>query len=495
MDDKLFEDKFKDVFPTDERKRQLSQQGKSIGDDVNAALSVFNTVSKKNVSSKVKPVKRNINKEYADQVFNIVKESINKSPRDKDLVFDYIKWYLLKRMTYMINFTGDVNEFAEKLANELIKIQNGVISYELLDDIISSNKYYFRIHNNKFEVFINNYIMNYCIHNADKMFYKEEFTTVLRYVIKMMLVSGRYNNLVNMKDIIQKSAFKLSDYLLFNNCDIEEIISGRYDMEIDDWIKNDSIYVKSVSERKYSSDEVIDKVNAGKKKIKVTAGNIVKNKIARRTIAFVLAMLVFSNSNVGINFFKKADSVIFQYSVSTDKIIRNFDNYDYPKINGYGDIDFPETIGHIEEIFGSYLSKNKSWNDHYEQICLYEAYSSITKRDIAMMDSILLMTKGYFQVNEMEFEYLALSGYDSYPQYVYDMMSRASLDVSKYTDAVETYKALLTEDGDVKAYDLLASNYKKDIEKMMREYSKYMETLKKEFANDIQKRGRNNGRS
>ena len=416
------------------------------------------------------------------------------SKRDLEIA-NYIKWYFLEKHKYDLKINVDIEKFIKEHV-EGLKI-NGL--YDALYKDIKSVSSYVKVSNIRFENYMSHIIMT-CKRNG--IISLDEDYKCMYELVKLKLSSelSKYYDFTNARKFLDESCFDLCQYLLFNGYNYIDLINNNSECVriIDEFILNKKLYLNSVDLTRH---EVYRKDTSSSKNKKnrhgITIDDIVTNRILVRTVAGILAAISIGSFVI----FKKVNEHKTQTAdIEVVEVIKSFDNYEYPIIkNSDTGAAFPEALIHLKTIFPEYFAMNVSDDDHYEQIPLFLVYKSIDMNmanKLNMMDSILMILKGdlqnkdYYSRTKETPEYNAIKGYDSYVVYVYYMLHYAGIDVSPYNDAVASYVKMMdrnmTSGNFDNVYLKLSTSQQRDINKMMDDYTNYVNTvLEKKFANSL----------
>ena len=243
-------------------------------------------------------------------------------------------------------------------------------------------------------------------------------------------------------------------------------------IEENKYLKNDRNEF-STEEKVFSVDQLKNSIKTEYDKTKEKVLAIIDKPFPKRIIATVLLTLVVSQ-------FLPTFTEIGNKK-NNDSEIGTFDTYDYPKITDAEDNDYSLVLDHLRKQYPEYLDMNFV-NTHYEQLCLYDTYQSISKNSrMSIMNGIMNYFASYYQLTgEEDFE--TLSGYNTYYRYMYVMLAQGTykgekVDVSKYSEAVLLYEASVFGRGEGE----LTNKDKRLLEEMEKLYTKYIEEVRKDL--------------
>lgn len=392
-------------------------------------------------------------------------------------ILDGISEYIEKRRKIMFNYDGSIGKIVLGIYEEMEYDQKGMLN-RIIRQVRSGEVANDLIYDKEFDSYFFDYMSRLCQSYPDNIQFKNSFLSVKNYIWNMLVDS--YKKIPNSKKIKNDMAYSLATEELLKGRNINDILNGYYDSEIMKLVARDEIARRSIG----SGAQVV-------------TGDIKKKKqMTTIFISSALALILWvSNTSVGTRFFEVLGNSLFQ-EPSKKVTISMIDNYKYPDIEDIKDKDYLETIYNIEDVYHRYRQYNLKPNDRYEQLCLYNAFSSIDNDDIDLMESIFKRVKDDFSRDgKVDFakqdDYESLEKYDSYIGYVYDMMQLSGIEMDDYNNAVSQYLVLLRSNQDssmqISPYSNLSDNLKKDLEKMIKRYCKLCRQVEKDMEMSLNK--------
>lgn len=403
---------------------------------------------------------------FDDDVLNVFENKQN-SNIDSEKIIDGIAANLANKSLYMFRLHEDLTVISKLVYKDMLINQRDMlnkINKKMQEDDCTFEEV--------FEMDFDNYLVEYVVDLMNKendiLEVRNSYWSVRNYIFLKM--KDRYKNIVDRARIIEKTSWLLTYLLLKDGVNYNDILIGEFDDKIERMITQDEIEKNSVGDR-------ITQISDKNKK---------KNRI-RLAAILATAILIFSNTELGKRFFdadwlfKEPDSRL---------TIEDVDSYMYPKIDDIKDKDLQGTIYNVINNFSSYRNVNMHPNDRFEQLCLYRAFDSIQNHNLDIMENIFSTVKERFLSNGkrdfvMNDNYEAVSPYDSYLWYVYDMMDMAGIDVKEYVIAINQYLGILrsnmVSDVKISPYDSLSDEAQKSIQKMLKEYGKLCKKLENEM--------------
>lgn len=263
-----------------------------------------------------------------------------------------------------------------------------------------------------------------------------------------------------------ESVVKLSKELIDSGYNTEQVKNGFCDSFMDLYSTKDAIKRNSIE----SKNESINKIPLKEK----------NSSKSLRTQALTLAIAVsvfagaylFGNSNANNPSIK--DTLI--------EISTTFDDYEYPKIYGESSSEFSETCTHIIYKFSDYAQ----YGEKFGQLCLLKGFKSIETDPYYAMDVVMnIAQESAKNIEDLEGISDEVSPYSCYPIYVYSKLKEAGIDVEKnerITKAVKNYDKQTCNYKQFYPYSALQEEDKKSLDKMMRIYEDYCESLNIELA-------------
>ena len=157
----------------------------------------------------------------------------------------------------------------------------------------------------------------------------------------------------------------------------------------------------------------------------------------------------------------------------------NFDNYEYKTIPYQMSDEFANAIDHIINYYPEYLT----YDSTYIQIPLFKTYESIKgteKEKTYAMDTMIQLIKSRAKnIDNLRGLYEELENYNTYTEYVYSKIENKLND--KHEKAVKEYDREFANYKELSPYNLIGKDKQKAIDDMMDKYSKYINSLEKEL--------------
>lgn len=366
---------------------------------------------------------------------------------DMNDIEEYITKYLNDNKS-IFEYPGNISTLASLITSDFYNIN--VKSEEILrgdyDDILNSY-----IRNGKYNTTINS-----------------NFRNIEMEISKYVTSRNMYMEIGNENENISKEIFNLSKFLIEHGHNLEEIKTGKCDKEIEQHIRMDSIIANS----KVCSEKLKgDKVNPNKFFL-----NIKKVLNSNRTKSLLLAGTILFMAN-GLS--------ACGYSDTSSKEYAMFDTYDYKTIPYEMSEEFALTIDHLVD----YYPKYSSYGSEYGQICFYRAYESIkgseNEKTHAMDTMFQLLKARSKNVSSLSSLYEDIKDYNTYLEYAYSHMG-----ISKYDDTVKKYDSQFANYRELYPYSVLDKKDQKNVDSIMKEYSKYIEGLEKNLGKDLEGRSK-----
>ncbi len=366
---------------------------------------------------------------------------------DMNDIEEYITKYLEDNKS-VFSYPGSISTLASLITSDFYNID--VKSEDILrgdyDDILNSY-----IRNGKYNTVISS-----------------DFRNVEMEVSKHVMSLNMYMEIGNENENVSKEIFNLSKFLIEKGYNLEEIKNGKCDKEIEQHIRMDSIIANSkICNEKLKGD----KGNPNKFFLNI------KNFLnSNRTKSLLLAGTILFMAN-GLS--------ACGYSDSSSKEYAMFDTYDYKTIPYEMSEEFAETIDHLVD----YYPKYSSYGSEYGQICFYKAYESIKgseREKTHAMDTMFQLLKARSKnVDSLSGLYEDIKDYDTYLEYAYSYMG-----INKYDDTVKKYDSQFANYRELNPYSVLDKKDQKNVDSIMKEYSKYISSLEKDLGRDMEGRSK-----
>lgn len=389
---------------------------------------------------------------------------------DGEKIIDNIAANLANKSRFMFTLHKDLTKVAYLIYIDMLFNQRDMLN-KINSRIQDGNYSFEEIFETDFDNYLVEYIINLASKGNDVLEFRNTYWSVRNYIFSKM--ENRYENIPNRNKFIEKEAWFLAYSLLNEGVSYRDVLDKKVDDEIDIMITQDEIEKNSVG------DGLIQ-INKKKNLIRLAA-------------ILAVAIFVFSNTKLGRRFFDKE----WLFKAPDNRLtIEDIDSYAYPKIDDMGDSDLQRTIQNIVDNFAGYRSVDVYRNDCFEQLCFYKAIDSIQDHNLDVMENIFSTVKGNFSSKSksdftMKANYEAISQYDSYLWYVYDMMEMSGIDASEYVAAINQYLGIfrsnMISDVKISSYDSLPDESKKAIQKMLKEYGKLCS--EKEYEMERQQNG------
>jgi len=351
-----------------------------------------------------------------------------------DLIKNYIKEYLEKNKKYFI-FNGSLT-----FLSDLIYM-----------NIFDTNYKYEEVLNHKYD-----YLIDLCIRKElYGIVLKDEFKMMQIAVANKVLMNNTYMDIEDKELHIAEEIYDISRNLIEKGYTTKDVETNKCDSTIEMHVSLNCLKINSVN------------TNSKHDKIKLESK---RTLISKRTKALVLALLIGIGTKSVMNNIEEKKEI---------EAYENFDTYSYPKTTTTGE-EFLRTLDYILNMYDDYASYGKE----YVQIILYKAYRSMQNDQFYSMDIMLNMLKSRTEYNdELSTLYEEIMQSGSYIEYVYNKLGN-----EEYKNAVEAYNAQVANYKELKPMTILESKDKKTvntINRMMNEYSKYIESLEEEMGKDI----------
>ena len=314
-----------------------------------------------------------------------------------------------------------------------------------------------------------------------------EYVFLVVTVKKYLLSTGKYNSFYDKNRLTTAAAVNIISELCKKGYDYKriemEIKDGRLRDFADKYIRSDLLRLKST--QGYDQGGKKSKDSFASRAIVAT---VKESSISSRVVAAILAIFIVSNLPFVIkaqdtftdNFWAKIEALT---TVSEPyKRMSDFDSFKYGKIDDGEDKDFRATIEHLAQVFEDYVATDQHSSDHYEQICLFQMYESISNKEeeFALMDQAFhelqdrMKRFGSDEANE------AICHYSCYPMYVYEMLRTSGVSVGQYCTAVKKYMA----------GEELSKEDAKALRDMMKVYKSHVNELEEKMLATLNKDGR-----
>ena len=379
-------------------------------------------------------------------ISQIVMENENVVSDRKDIE-EYINKYLNDNKN-IFEYKGNLSNLASLITSDFYSVS--VTTEDLLrgdyDDILNSY-----IRNGKYNVSINS-----------------NFRSIEMEISKHVMSKNTYMEIGNESENISKEIFDLSKILMKKGYSLDDIKSGKYDKEIDEHIRMDSMIENS----KICSEKLKgDKGNPNKFFL-----NIKKLMTSNKTKSLLLAGTILFMAN-GLS--------ACGYSNTNDEGYAVFDTYDYKTIPYEMSEEFGSTIDHLVE----YYPKYSSYGSEYGQIGFYRAYESVKgseREKTHAMDTMFQLLKARSKnVESLSGLYEDIKDFDTYLEYAYSHMG-----IDKYDDTVKKYDSQFANYRELNPYSVLDKKDQKNVDNIMKEYSKYISSLEKELSKELEGRSK-----